>query len=493
MKRETILLVCPNLRRRWEEPPMGLLSVAAVLERAGYPIEVLDLNFDSTWDRYCRTLRQREFRMIGFTALSRYAEDAYEAIRLAKEIAPQATAVLGGPHATALPEDTLRDSEADVLVYGEGELTALDLADAIHRKARLDRIPGLYVRRKGRVVATDPRPFIEDLDDLPVPARHLLPHLPRYIDSLGGSISMFTRRGCPGQCMYCQPVLRKLFGRKVRARSAAKVLDEMQLLRRHYGIDLVQLRDDTFCSRASYLAEFADEYQRRQMRMRWYGQARVNELTEEKATYLKRTRCEALCFGFETGSQRMLDVYRKGATIGQALRAARICKREGILIQAAIMIGGPTETEADAERTIKFVQRIDPEVLDPHIVTPTPGSDLFYLCEQEGLLAEFSLDQLSERASVGVNLSAMDDDTLDRKMDDLWQAYRRSRRLSRAYLRWRIGQMRVVFRNGQYLKLIPLIMLTLIKGNGALFRTAQALGKCPLPFRRVFRKAVWGG
>ena len=299
---------------------MGLLSVAAVLERAGYPVEVLDLNFDDTWDGYYQVLRQRKFRMIGFTALSLYAEDAYKAIRVAKELAPKAVRVIGGPHATALPEHTLRDSEADVLVYGEGELTALDLADAIHRDAQLSQIPGLYLRRNGRASATEPRAFIEDLDELPAPARHRLPHLPRYIDALGGSIGMLTRRGCPGKCMYCQPVLNRLFGRKVRSRSPAKVLDEMQSLQRTYGVGLVQLRDDTFCSQASYLKEFADEYQRRQMRVRWYGQARVNELTEEKVPYLRRTRCEALCFGFETGSQRMLDLYRKGTTIEQALR-----------------------------------------------------------------------------------------------------------------------------------------------------------------------------
>ena len=493
MARESVLLVSPNLGRGWEEFAKGLLCLGAVLEEAGYPVEIVDLNFDEDWDRYAQLLKQRDFRMIGFTGLSRYAPDLYEAIRIAKDIAPNATAVLGGPHATALPEEALANSLADVLVYGEGELTVLDVADAVHRDARLDDVPGLYVRKNGQVAATPTRPFIEDLDTLPFPAYHLLPHMPRYIDALGQAASMFTRRGCPGNCLYCQPVLERLFGKKVRARGAHRVLDEMQLLQQLYGVSTVLIRDDTFCSRESYLKEFADEYDRRGMRMEWHGQARVNELTDSKMQYLRRTRCRALCFGFETGSQRMLDLYRKHTSLEQAYRAADLCKRDGILVLAAIMLGGPTEAEADADETIRFVKRIDPDVLDPHIVTPTPGSDLFYTSQSGGLLKDFDLDQLTEREHVTCNLSEMDDATLQGKLEELWQEYRCARRGSRAYYRWRMEQIRGAWQRRELRPMLTLIFLTFIKGVGPIYRIVHMLGRVPLPFRGVLKKIVWGG
>jgi len=202
MPREALLLVSPNLNRQWEEFSSGLLSIGAVLEQAGYPVEVIDLNFDQDWSRYKQTLNQRDFRMIGFTGLSRYAPDLYTAIRIAKDIAPDSVVVVGGPHATALPEETMAHSAADVLVYGEGETTILELADVVHRGAGWDDVPGLYVRRNGSAEPTPRRPFIEDLDTLPFPARHLLPHMDRYVEALGHAVSMFTRRGCPGQCLY---------------------------------------------------------------------------------------------------------------------------------------------------------------------------------------------------------------------------------------------------------------------------------------------------
>jgi len=493
MAQEAILLVSPNLDRQWEEFTKGLLCIGAVLEKAGYAVDIVDMNFDDTWSRLTAALGKRDYRMIGFTGLSRCAPDLYTAIRIAKEKQPNAPAIVGGPHATALPEETLANSKADALVYGEGELTVVELADAICKGSKLDDIPGLYIRRNGKAHATPTRPFIDDLDTLPMPAYHLLPHMPRYVKALDDAVSIFTRRGCPGQCLYCQPVLDKLFGKKVRARSANLVLDEMQLVKKLYGVNLALIRDDTFCSRETYLQEFAEGYAQRGMRMEWNGQARVNELTEAKMPYLRRTRCRALCFGFETGSQRMLDLYRKRTTLDQAYHAAELCKRDGIFIQAAIMLGGPTETESDANSTIEFVKRIDPDSLDPHIVTPTPGSDLFYTAQSNGLLDRFDLEQLTEREHVSCNLSEMDDATLQGKLDELWQEYRCHRRGSKAYYRWRLDQMRRAWASKRLKDLVRIAFLTIIKGVGPVYRLVHALGQLPLPFKNRLRKLVWGG
>jgi len=270
-------------------------------------------------------------------------------------------------------------------------------------------------------------------------------------------------------------------------------VQEMQLVQRDYGVNTVLIRDDTFCSREAYLKEFAEEYERHHLRMEWHGQARVNEITDNKMAYLRRTRCRALCFGFETGTQRMLDVYRKHTTIEQAYRAARLCKRDGILVLAAIMLGGPTETEKDADKTIDFVKRIDPDVVDPHIVTPTPGSDLFYTARDHGLLKGFDLEQLTEREHVTCNMSEMDDDTLQGKLEELWQKYRSHRRASRAYIRWRVDQLRAAWGERDFKRFVSVLFLTFLKGYGPIYRAVHTLGALPLPFRGRLKKIVWGG
>ena len=229
---------------------------------------------------------------------------------------------------------------------------------------------------------TGVRPLEDDLDRLPFPARHLTPY-PKYSSVIARRApitTMFTSRGCPYQCIFCD---RPHLGKKFRARSAKNVVDEMEACV-ELGIREFLVYDDTFTIQRQRVLDVCDEITRRKLDIGWDIRARVNTVDEEMLRRLRQAHCERIHYGVEAGTDRVLKVLQKGITLEQARQAFRATKRAGISTLAYFMIGAPTETREEILQTIAFARSLDPDFVHITIVTPFPGTRLYFMGLEQG-------------------------------------------------------------------------------------------------------------
>jgi anaerobic magnesium-protoporphyrin IX monomethyl ester cyclase len=246
-----VLLLEPP-KKPWEmmgdvvAPPLGLAQLAACLEHAGIPVEILDANALSIgWQELEGAIAQVNADLIGITVYTPYAPEVRRAVRVAREAAPQALIVLGGPHVTFTAEETLRSMpQVDAVARGEGDQILVELARAVDGGQELEQVPGIVFRHNGQVVKT-PLPPPLDVSKLPMPAFHLMPMDRYYWRELGGPFAtVLTSRGCPFQCTFCSewPFWRGGW----RPYDPETVVEQLDLLVNRYGRRNIWFGDDCF-------------------------------------------------------------------------------------------------------------------------------------------------------------------------------------------------------------------------------------------------------
>jgi anaerobic magnesium-protoporphyrin IX monomethyl ester cyclase len=351
-------------------PPLGVTYVAAAFEAAGAEVRI----FDYIVSRYTpEKLRIQidAFRpdVLGATSVTLNFPGAAQIVCEAKRHRPSLITMMGGPHVSFSAERTLRDYPGiDLVVAGEGEGTIAELMAKGFDPETWTRIPGLVFRNNEGFVNTGARHFIENLDGLPMPARHLLP-LSRY-QALGYSISIITSRGCPYSCIFC--LGRRMVGNKVRLRKASLVVDEIvQIL--SYGIDRINVADDLFVSSRGKVKEVCDEILRRGLRFGWSAFARVNTVDLETLKLMRKAGCDSVSFGVETGNPEMLKLIRKGITLDQVRHAVSLCKEAGIIAHTSFIVGLPGETEETLRETGEFAASLG-SLYGYHFLAPFPGT-----------------------------------------------------------------------------------------------------------------------
>ena len=293
--------------------------------------------------------------------------------------------VAGGPHASALPAETLAETGADYLVFGEGEITLLELCRSLNgsRPRPLDAIPGVAFKRGGAVVLNAPRPLIEDIDALPFPAWHLFPP-DRYPFSPQGTMAkgyplaaITTSRGCPFNCGFCSTNV--IWQRRFRARSAGNVIAEIEMLVRDYGVREIQFIDDNLTTRRDRMLAICDELEKRGLDLVWScpNGVRIDSLDEELARRMKRCGCYSLTFGIESGNQQVLDRIEKGTSLEQVEKVVSMVRREGIETRGFFIVGLPGETRATIRQTIDFAKKLPLSFAGFSILVLMPGSKFF--------------------------------------------------------------------------------------------------------------------
>jgi anaerobic magnesium-protoporphyrin IX monomethyl ester cyclase len=351
-------------------PPLGVTYVAAAFESAGAEVRI----FDYIVSRYTpEKLRQQldAFRpdVLGATSVTLNFPGAAAIVCEAKRHRPSLVTLMGGPHVSFSAERTLNDYPGiDLIVAGEGERTIAELMAAGFDPEKWDKIPGVVFRRDGRIIDAGPRPFTEDLDALPLPARHLLP-LSRY-QALGYSISIITSRGCPYSCIFCQG--RRMVGNRVRLRKASLVVDEIEEIL-SYGIDRINVADDLFVSSRGKVKEVCDEILRRGLKFAWSAFARVNTVDLETLQLMRKAGCDSISFGVETGNPEMLKLIRKGITLDQVRYAVSLCRQAGILAHTSFIVGLPGETAETLRETGEFAASLG-SLYGYHFLAPFPGT-----------------------------------------------------------------------------------------------------------------------
>ena len=377
-------------------PNLGLLSLAAVLRREDFSITIIDAAaLGLTADDIVRRIKQRKPAVVGISCVTMTVDSAGRLAGHIKQSLPDTRVFIGGPHVSALPQQTLLDRPGfDYGVVGEGEIAFLNAVRSITTGGGPEGMPGIVFRRDTTVTVGPRAGLIEKLDSLPFPAWDLLEGFPgRYHPSILKSrrlpsTHVVTSRGCPHQCIFCDT---SVFGRTVRFHSAEYVLDLLQHLALRFGIRDVTFEDDQFLLDRPRVEKICEGIRRRLPSLTWSCNGRVNSITDpEFPRLLRASGCRQINFGIESGDQAVLDAVRKGITLSQVGRAVDMVHRAGIQSRGYFILGFPGDTPETVRRTIRFARRLPLDDISVFMLTPFPGSEIYRRMNQEhGLTGSF--------------------------------------------------------------------------------------------------------
>jgi radical SAM superfamily enzyme YgiQ (UPF0313 family) len=368
-------------------PPLGLAYLAAYLrEYSTHTVKILDaLTLDCTTEDVADEIRAFKPDLVGMNVMSTPSVySLYDYSKIVKEVNPDIFIVAGGQHVTFAPEQTLKECKhLDAVVRGEGEETLLELAEILSKKKVLKGCKGLTFRKNGGFVSAPERPLIGDLDTVPFPAYNLLP-MDKYALAGRNFAAIITSRGCPFGCTFCASS--RLVGKNYRERSAKNVVSEIKMLKRDYGITNIEFIDDLFTLNPKRVKEIGQLLKKEGLKISWTCSSRADIIVRnpEIPGYLKSAGCHTVYVGAESGTQKGLDLIKKGTTIDQVRGAVKKLKAAKLSVLASFVIGVPGETKEDVEKTIKFAKELDPDFAQFSICTPFPGTPLYDQMKKEG-------------------------------------------------------------------------------------------------------------
>jgi len=410
--------------------------VAAVLEENGHLVKILDLGaLRFSENPLPMIIRQEKPDIVGITAMTPTINSAVRVAKKVKESNSDITVVLGGTHATILPEETLKNApEIDMIVRGEGEQTILELVKVLEENAsNLDRVLGVTYREGASMRSNPARPPILELDELPFPAFHLLMvgkyrlHPPFGRHSF--AMPIITSRGCPYRCIFCS---KSVCGKKYRSNSSGYVVDEIRLLTEKFGVKEIKFYDDVFTLDRKRVVSICMRLKEQGINIPWTCETRVNLVDSDLLGVMKDAGCYMIAYGVESGNQGVLSNLKKDITLEQAIKAFKSTHDAGIETVAYFMIGSPEETPETIRETIEFAKRLNPDFVQFSIAIPYPGTEFYSLAVEEGYIPE-KWDEY-----VYANLKSVDNPnfrtkTLSREELKAWN----KKAYMSFYLRWR--------------------------------------------------------
>lgn len=353
-------------------PPLGLAYLAAVVRKHGHEVRIADLTVgrDQLPDRI------EEFDLVGLSADTPRHNAAMElAGKLRQRGVP---VIMGGPHVSFATEDTLRSGAVDFVIRGEGERSLCALLDCLQEGGDLDGVPGLSYIRDGEFRHTKSEPLQIHVDELPHPARDLLP-MHRYGASLEGrrATSIVGSRGCPFNCSFCSSS--ELFGLRWRARDPQAIAEEIQEVSSRYGIWAFYFMDDNFTLRPDRTMEICRQIRKRDLDIKWWCFSRVNTIVEREdmVQNMAEAGLQMVFLGVESPNEETLEHYHKGISADISHRAIRILRKHNIRSMASFIIGDLDETKDMIRNTIRFARKLNPDIAQFSILTPYPGTQLY--------------------------------------------------------------------------------------------------------------------
>ncbi|MEM3921439.1 MAG: radical SAM protein [Nitrososphaerota archaeon] len=366
-------------------PPLGLAYLAAVAEEQGWKVRIIDgLTEGLSMQDIAGIIRSLQPEIAGITATTPAIYDAYEIARIVKEHSPNSLVLLGGPHATFMAHEVLEECPyIDVVVRGEAEETLKEILERIERGGDLSGVAGITYRAGDRIRENPPRGLIDDLDSLPIPAYNLLP-MEKYVVDRVRYAAIVTSRGCPYGCIFCSSSLQ--FGKRWRAHSPERVLEELMILRYDYGAREIEFLDDTFTLKMSRAEEISRMIVSEGLDISWSASSRVNTFSRSLGEAMRRAGAHTIYFGIESGSDKTLRLIGKGITRRQAVDAVKAARNSGLNALGSFIIGFPHEGEEDIRATIKFADKVGVDLAQFTIATPYPGTRLWEIAVKENLL-----------------------------------------------------------------------------------------------------------
>jgi anaerobic magnesium-protoporphyrin IX monomethyl ester cyclase len=394
LKSKTILLMttAPPEKDTWYHgkklPPIGLMYVASALEKAGFNVQMLD-NYlmNKPLSEVKQLITSLNPMMVGMTCGSATYARCVETAKAVKEAKPDCTVVVGGWHASYLPETLLSHPEIDYVIIGEGEraITQLATALAADNQEQASTVAGVACRGKNGNIVNPPK-FIENMDEIPYPARHLLPlelydRTIEFLDAKPADV-MSISRGCVFNCGFCET--RKLWGNICRGFSPQRVIGEIEDLQAKYGTKGIYFINDNFTLRKEKTKELCKLMIEKKLDLEWVCDTRVDLVDEELLELMSKAGCKVIWFGVESGSEKVLQRIGRNTKPEQVEAAFKLCKKHSIKTACSFMIGLPDETLVDMEISLKFAKKIDPDFCMFNIFIAYPDSKLYNEMLQSG-------------------------------------------------------------------------------------------------------------
>lgn len=404
---KTHLIIPPSgyIAQRWKEhntmPPLGILYIAAVLEKNGLPVrvtasDVLKLKKNGI----LQAISAYDADTIGLSITTENRFEIFDLLKTIKAEFPKKLLIVGGPHATMAGLDMVTQIHAiDLAVIGEGERTILEIA-AWHKAGadsrELVKIKGIIFRRDGHPAFTGPRPMIENLDPLPFPAKHLIP-MDKYDfrwpvnNQLLRATNIITSRGCPFNCNFCPTPT--TWGRQVRGYSPKRAVEEIRWNRDTFGAEVLWFFDDTFNYNVKRTEELCRLIIKEKMGIRFVAEVRIDILSYDLLALMREAGVQYISFGVEAGSERVRrDIIHKNITNNQVFQTVDWARQLDIKATAFFIFSHPTETWAEARESLSIIDQIKYKAdITVSILHIYPGTELESYALEKGLLpADFS-------------------------------------------------------------------------------------------------------
>lgn len=363
---------------RGYSPPLGLIQIATCINQSRdheahiLDAQVLGLNFDEMKEE----IKKINPDVLGMSAITFTLLDSLYIAEIAKEVNPEIKVILGGPHPTLFPYETIKQANVDIVVVGEGEITFQELINSLDNGKKLKDIDGIFFKENGRIIKTKPREFIKNLDDLPISDRTLTPYK-KYFSVLSKRnplTTAVTSRGCSYKCTFCDRP--QAGGKTWRARSPKLVVDEMEECS-NLGIKEILFYDDTWTMHMKRAEEICKEIISRKLDISWDIRTRVDRVDYNLLRLMKKAGCGRVNFGVESGTEYGLMKVKKEVDLKTVERAFKLCREEGMDSLAYFMFGLPGETKEQMLETIKFAKKIKPDFCHFTVLTPFPETGIW--------------------------------------------------------------------------------------------------------------------
>ncbi|MFH1638065.1 MAG: radical SAM protein [Candidatus Woesearchaeota archaeon] len=380
--------------------PMGLACIAAYVREHGFKdITILDCEALQVGLDEINNYIPQDVDVVGIGSVTPTLKNAAAIAKIAKEVNPKCSTVLGGDHVTALPEETLESfPHFDFGVFGEGEVTFLELLQELRAEhPSFSKIHGLVYRKGSLVVKNPPRSLVKDINEFPIPAYDLLPmgkYLPPAHHAIfkerGIKLSPFTiffsLRGCPYRCKYCASKV--MWERKVRYRSAEKTFEEIDYLLKNYKIKCLEFNDENFIINKPRMKEILKGLKKRKEKygMYWNCLTRVDSVDPETLKDMREAGCYFIRYGVESGDPGILKAMAKDITVEQVRKAFKMTNDAGIACSASFIIGYPGETKETFRRTLDLAKEINPTLAFFFVAIPIVGTDLYKEAKDKNLI-----------------------------------------------------------------------------------------------------------